>query len=61
MEISICKHYEVSNFYGLPKIHKYKFIESTINTQISKTIEFFEKKNLKLKSIVSCPKSLLEN
>ena len=27
------KHHEVSNFYGLPKIHKSMIIESAINTQ----------------------------
>ena len=25
------KHHEISNFYGLPKIHKSKIIESAIN------------------------------
>ena len=27
------KHHKVSNFYGLPKIHKSMVIESAINTQ----------------------------
>ena len=27
------KHHEVSNFYGLAKIHKSKITESVINTQ----------------------------
>ena len=32
------KHHEVSNLYGLPKIHKSMIIESTINTQNSEII-----------------------
>ena len=34
-------HHEVSNFYGLPKIHKSMIIESAINTQNSENIEIF--------------------
>ena len=33
------KHHEISNFYGLPKIHKSMVIESTINTQKSEIFE----------------------
>ena len=32
------KHHEVSNLYGLPKIHKSMIIESTINAQNSEII-----------------------
>ena len=35
------KYYEVSNFYGLPKIHKTNIIESAINIQNSKITEMF--------------------
>ena len=35
------KHHEVSNFYGLRKIHKSKTIVSAINTQNSEIIEIF--------------------
>ena len=50
------KNGEVSNLYGLPKIHKSKIIESTINTQNSEIIEIFEPNNLKLRPIVGSPK-----
>ena len=50
------KHHEGSNFYGLPKIHKSKMIESAINTQNSEIIETFEPNDLKLRPIVGCPK-----
>ena len=46
------KHHEVSNFYGLPKIHKSKITESTINTKKSEVIEIFEPNDLKLRPIV---------
>ena len=36
------KYYEVSNFYGLPKIHKSMVKESAINTQNSKIFQIFE-------------------
>ena len=35
------KYHEVSNFYGLLKIHKSIVIECAINTQISEIIEIF--------------------
>ena len=35
------KHDAVSNFYGLPKIHKSMIIESAINTQSREIIEIF--------------------
>ena len=35
------KNLEVSNFYGLPKIHKSMIIESAINTQNSEIIGIF--------------------
>ena len=50
------KHHEVSNFYGLPKYHKSKIIESAINTQSSEIIEIFEPNDLKLRPIVGAPK-----
>ena len=50
------KHHEVSNFYGLPKIHKSKVIESAIKTQNSEIIEIFEPNGLKLRPIVGGPK-----
>ena len=40
------KHHEVSNFYGLPKIHKSMVIESAINTQSKEIIEIFEPNDL---------------
>ena len=42
------KHHEVSNVYGLPKIHKSMLIESAINPQNSDFIEIFEPTDLKL-------------
>ena len=56
------KHHEVSNFYGLPKNHKSRIIESAINTQNSEIIEIFEPNDLNLRSIVGshkCPKRKL--
>ena len=50
------KYHEVSNFYGLPKIHKSMVIESAINTQISEIIEIFEPNDLKPIPIVGGPK-----
>ena len=50
------KNNEVSNFYGLPKIHKSKVIESATNTKNSEIIETFEPNVLKLRPIVVCPK-----
>ena len=50
------KHHEVSNFYGLPKIHKSMVIESAINNQNSEIIEIFEPNDLKLRPIVGGPK-----
>ena len=50
------KHHEVSIFYGQPKIHKSKIIESAINTQNSEIIETFELNDLKVGPIVGCPK-----
>ena len=35
------KHHEVSNFYGLPKIHKSKIIKFAMNTQNSEFIGIF--------------------
>ena len=35
------KHHEVSNFYGLHKIHKSSVIESAINTQNIEIIDIF--------------------
>ena len=35
------KHPEVSNFFGPPKVHKSKIIESAINIQNSDIIEIF--------------------
>ena len=52
------KHHEVSNFYGLPKVHKSMIIESAINTQKSEIIEIFETNDLKLRPIVGGPKCL---
>ena len=46
------KHHEVSNFYGLPKIHKSMIIESAINTQNTEIIEIFVPNDLKLRPIV---------
>ena len=40
------KYHEVSNFYGLPKIHKSKIIETAINTQKNEIIETFEPNDL---------------
>ena len=56
------KLHEVSNFYGLPKIHKSMVLESAINTQNSEIIEMFEPNDLKLRPIVrgpNCPKRKL--
>ena len=50
------KHHEVSNFYGLPKIHKSMVIESAINTQNSEIIEIFKHNYLKLRPIEGGPK-----
>ena len=50
------KHYEVSNFYGVPKSNKSKIIESVINTQNSEIIRTFEEHDLKLRPIVGSPK-----
>ena len=50
------KHHEVSNFYGLSKIHKSMVIESAINTQNSETIEIFKPNELKRIPIVGGPK-----
>ena len=50
------KHHKVSNFYGLPKIHKSKTIESAINSLNSEIIEIFESSNLELRPIVGGPK-----
>ena len=50
------KHDEVSNFYGLPKIHKSMVIESATNTQNSEIIETFEPNDLKLRPVVGGPK-----
>ena len=52
------KHHEVSNFYGLPKIHKSKTIESAMNSLNIELIEIFESSDLKLRPIVGgakCP------
>ena len=52
------KHPKVSNFFGPPKVHKSKIIESVINTQNSDIIEIFELNDLKLRLIVDgfkCP------
>ena len=50
------KHHEVSNFDGLPQIHKSKIKESSTNTQNSEVIiVIFEPKNFKLKLIVGGP------
>ena len=43
------KHHEVINFYGLPKIHKSMFTESTINNQNIEIIELFEPNVFKLR------------
>lgn len=50
------KYHEVSNFYGLPKIHKSKLIESAIITQNSEVINIFEPNDLKVRPIVGGPK-----
>ena len=50
------KNNEVSNFCGLPKIHKSKVIESATNTKNSEIIGTFEPSDLKLRPIVVCPK-----
>ena len=50
------KHHEVSDFYGLPRIHKSIIIESAINTQNREFIEIFESNDLKLEPIVVSPK-----
>ena len=52
------KHYEVSNFYGLPKIHKSMIIESAIDIQNSEIIEIFEPNDLTLRPIVAGTKYL---
>lgn len=49
------KHHEVSNFDGLPQIHKSKIKESSINSQNSEVIVIFEPNNLKLRLIVGGP------
>ena len=55
------KHHEVSNFYGLPKIHKSKILKSGINSQNSKIIEIFEPNDPRLRPIVGVPGAQLEN
>ena len=50
------KHHEVSNFYGLPNIHKSMSIEFAISTQNSENITTFEPNVLKLRTIVGSPK-----
>ena len=50
------KYHEVSNFYGLPIIHKFMIIESAINTQNSEISEIFEPNDLMLRPIVGGPK-----
>ena len=51
------KYHEVSNFYGLPKIHKSMVKESAIKTQNSKIFQIFETNELKLRPIVGGPQS----
>ena len=56
------KHHEVSNFDGLPKIHKPKIIESAINSQSNEIIDIFKPNDLKLRPIVhgrKCPTKIL--
>ena len=49
------KSFETSNFYGLPKIHKSKFIEVAIHSQNTEVVEVREPSDLKLRSIVGGP------
>ena len=55
------KHYEVSNFYELPKIHKSIIIESARNNHKNEIIEMFEPNDFKLRPIVCGPKCLTKN
>ena len=54
----IDKHYEVSDFHGVPIIHKSKMIDSAIITQNSEIIETFEPNDLKIGAIVVGAKSI---
>lgn len=47
--------YKTSNFYGLPKIHKSKTIETAIKTQNSEVIVTREAADLKLRPIIAGP------
>ena len=49
------RQHEVSNFYRLPKIHKYMIIESAITIQSTEIIEISEPNDLKLSPIVVGP------
>ena len=52
------EHHEMSNFYGIPQIHKSVITKSAINTQNSELIENFEPNDLKIRPIVDgskCP------
>ena len=50
------KHHEVTNFYGIPEIHKSMVIESPTNTWNSEIIEILEPNDIKLRPIVGGPK-----
>ena len=49
------KSFETRNFYGLPKIHKFKVIEAAIHSQNTEVVEVRESRNLKLRPIVGSP------
>ena len=55
------KLHEVSNFWGLPKIHKSMIIGSATNTQKSEIIENFEPNDPKLRPTVGGPKCPTRN
>ena len=49
------KSFETSNFYGLPKIHKSKVIETAIHSQNTEVVEVREPCDLKVRPIVGGP------
>ena len=49
------KSFEISNFYGLPKIHKSKVIEAAIHSQNTEVVEVRETSGLKLRPIAGGP------
>ena len=56
--------YNTSNFYGLPKIHKFKLIQNAMKEQQKENLHILEPSDLKLRPVLAgpiCPTGPLSN